>query len=290
MRAIPWDFQPDGEPRLSERLLSACDFPVGVYSPRFGLSNLVGAGSRTLTSSAGLERIGPTGGEYWALSSGNYVDVGNIRALQSRDADNSTSITILALARLDAVGNFPMLFSHFNGTSAVYELRGNSGTGRPSIVCNTTSVEVTATLANSFVGAGAVPIVATFKGSTTISGSSPSRAAIWGNAQFAEASGGDGLIRTAGGTARIGVRAGGTTLPWTGQLHDMIVLSGAIPDDLAEEIASDRTQFYRTCYAARRVQIFVTAPAPPALPTLSLPRAKAGSITATGFVPQWTAS
>jgi hypothetical protein len=27
-----------------------------------------------------------------------------------------------------------------------------------------------------------------------------------------------------------------------------------------------------------------------ALPTLSLPRAKTGSITATGFVPQWTAS
>jgi hypothetical protein len=38
-------------------------------------------------------------------------------------------------------------------------------------------------------------------------------------------------------------------------------------------------------------QIYVPrSAAAPALPTLSLPRAKAGTITATGFVPQWTAS
>jgi hypothetical protein len=38
-------------------------------------------------------------------------------------------------------------------------------------------------------------------------------------------------------------------------------------------------------------QIYIPrAAAAPALPTLSLPRAKSGSITATGFIPQWTAS
>jgi hypothetical protein len=37
-------------------------------------------------------------------------------------------------------------------------------------------------------------------------------------------------------------------------------------------------------------QIYVPIPVAGALPTLSLPRAKTGSITATGFVPQWTAS
>jgi hypothetical protein len=63
------------------------------------------------------------------------------------------------------------------------------------------------------------------------------------------------------------------------------VLPFAIDDTFAQAIAKNPWQLFAP------QQIYIPrAAAGGGLPTLSLPRAKSGSITATGFVPQWTAS
>jgi hypothetical protein len=269
MRYAPWDSQPDADAILSDQLLLSCQFPIGVYSPRFGFTNPLGFGQRDLTASSGLLSTGPAGAQGWTLGGGQYVDIGDVRGLLSRTDDQSTSITIISVARLDAAGSFPMLFSQTNsGATQSLELRGSSGSGQPQWTVQTTGGLATATVSSSIVGLGMQAIVATFYGSTQISGTSPTRAAIWTGRQFAEASGGDGLMSTSiDGAARIGVRARGTSFPWSGEIRDMIILAGAIPDALAEEIAWEPEQVYRLCYQPRR--IVVARASAPALPTLS---------------------